>query len=211
MTKTKDWYEWHRPYEDAGSPLSHRLRLVQRHVTAFLDRRTEPALTVVSACAGQGRDLIGVLSGRADAARVRARLIEYDPRNMAVARDRATAEGLDGVEVVRADAGELASYAGAVPADLVLLAGVFGNIVDGDVHATVAALPHLCAAGATVIWTRTRAEPDLTPAIRGWLAEAAFVEEAFEAPDGMLLSVGVHRFTGVPAPLRDGKLFTFVR
>ncbi len=207
MAATKDWYDWHRPYDDESSPLSQRLRLVQRHIAAFLDRRSDPGLRVVSACAGQGRDLLGVLHERPDAGRVRGRLIEFDPRNAAVARAHAPA----GVTVVEADAGELGAYAGAVPADLVLFVGVFGNIVDDDVRASVAALPRLCAPDATVIWTRTREAPDLTPTVRGWFAEAGFVEEAFEAPDGVRFSVGVHRLAAAPRPLGEGRLFTFVR
>jgi hypothetical protein len=209
--KDTDWYEWHAPYAEAGSPLSRRLRLVQHHITTWLDTRTDESLTVVSACAGQGHDLLGVLAARPDADRIRARLIEYDPRNVEAARARIDAAGLAAVSVVRADAGDLASYRGAVPADLVLLTGVLGNIGDADVQATVAALPQLCAAGATVIWTRTRRAPDLTPAVRGWLARAGFVEHAFEAPDDVLFSVGVHRFTGRPRSLDEGRLFRFIR
>ena len=211
MNTRTDWHDWHHPYADEHSPLSRRLRLVQRHVSQWLDRRTESSLTVVSACAGQGLDLVDVLAGRPDAGRVRARLIEYDQRNVDAARAGIAAAGLTDVTVVRADAGDLSSYAGAVPADLVLLAGVLGNITDADVRATIAALPQLCAAGATVIWTRTRKAPDLTPAVRDWLSEAGFAEHAFEAPDGVLFSVGVHSFTGRPQPLAGGKLFEFVR
>ena len=40
---------------------------------------------------------------------------------------------------------------GAVPADLVLMAGVFGNITDADAQQTITALPEQCAADATVI------------------------------------------------------------
>jgi len=207
VSTVRDWYEWHRPYDDEDSSLSWRLRLVQRHIAAFLDRRTDPVLRVVSACAGQGRDLIGVLRERTDADRVTGRLVEYDPRNAAVARANAPS----GLTVVEGDAGELAAYAGAVPADLVLFVGVVGNVVDEDIRTSVAALPRLCARDATVIWTRTREAPDLTPAIRGWFADAGFVEVAFEAPDGVLFSVGVHRFAGEPQPLGDGRLFTFVR
>lgn len=42
-------------------------------------------------------------------------------------------------------------YADAVPADLVLLCGIFGNIPDADVQATVRAAPQLCAPGAEVV------------------------------------------------------------
>lgn len=113
--------------------------------------------------------------------------------------------------MLHADAGDLATYAGAVPADLLLLAGVLGNISDADAQATISALPQLCAAGATVIWTRTRRAPDLTPAIRRWLAAVGFVEHAFHAPDDVFFSVGVHQFLGRPQPLNpNGRLFRFL-
>ena len=206
-----DWLEWHEAYADLDSPLSHRLRLVQQEIDAWLTANPDRPVRVVSACAGQGRDLIEVLAARPDAGRVSATLIEFDERNIAAARASLEAAGLDGVSVVRADAGQLSSYAGAVPADLVLLVGVLGNITDDDVHHTVASLPQLCADGATVIWTRTRAAPDLTPAIRQWFAEAGFAERAFHAPDGVLFTVGAHTLTAPAPPLTEGPLFTFVR
>jgi hypothetical protein len=200
-----DWHDWHRPYEDPDSPLSRRLRLVQDHIARWLDQRTEPSLTVVSACAGQGHDLLGVLAARPDANRVRATLIEYDPRNVAAARAAAPPQ----VEVRRADAGDRSAYRDTGRADLLLLAGVFGNVSEDDVRATIAALPELCAPDATVIWTRTRRPPDLTPAVRAWFAAAGFAEEAFHAPADVLFSVGVHRFTGTPRPLGAGRMFAF--
>jgi hypothetical protein len=45
-------------YADPHSPLSHRLRQVQHHIAAWLDQRRDQPLTVVSACAGQGHDLV---------------------------------------------------------------------------------------------------------------------------------------------------------
>lgn len=209
MSDGTDWHQWHRPYADATSALSRRLRLVQHHIDRWLDDRAEPALTVVSACAGQGHDVLGVLTARPDAARVRATLIEYDPRNAAEARARVDAAGLTGVTVRCADAGDLSSYREAGPADLVLLAGVLGNISDEDARTTITMLPRLCAVGATVIWTRTRRQPDLTPAIRGWFAQAGFAEEAFDAPDDVLFSVGVHRFASRPQSLGEGRMFRF--
>ncbi len=207
-----DWLAWHEPYQDPNSSLSRRLRLVRQQLAAWLDGRPGQALTAVSCCAGQGPDLIGVLATRPDAGRVRAVLLESDPRNVAAARLAAQAAGLDRVEVRQADAGRLESYAGAVPADLVLLAGVFGNIGDSDIRRTIAALPQLCASGATVLWTRSRRAPDLTPNIRAWFVAAGLEERAFEAPAGELFSVGVQRYPGLPQPLdRSGALFTFDR
>jgi hypothetical protein len=72
-----DWLSWHAPYDDPGSSLSRRLALVRGHVTQWLDSTTGP-VTVLSACAGDGRDLLGVLSARADRDQVSATLVEMD-------------------------------------------------------------------------------------------------------------------------------------
>lgn len=97
------------------------------------------------------------------------------------------------VEVRQADAAQSDVYAHAVPTDLVLLCGIFGNVSDADVRATIEAAPELCAPGAEVVWTRHRHDPDLTPSIRGWFADAGFEEVAFVAPEGEHWSVGIHR------------------
>ncbi|WP_230860392.1 hypothetical protein [Actinoplanes aureus] len=112
--------------------------------------------------------------------------------------------------VAEADAGDLTSYRHIVPADLVVMAGVLGNISDTDAHTTIRTLPQLRAPAATVIWTRTRRAPDLTPSVRRWLTDAGFSEQAFTAPDDVLFSVDDHRFTGTPRPLQNGKIFQFI-
>jgi hypothetical protein len=128
------------------------------------------------------------------------------------ARARAAGSGLSRVEVVCGDAGTTDAYVGAVPADLLLVCGIFGNVCDADVEGTVRALPQLCAPGATVVWTRHRRPPDLTPSIREWLRETAFEELAFESPGPGGWSVGAHRFAGQTRPLRPGeRLFAFIR
>lgn len=207
-----DWSAWHGDYADPGSALSQRLREVQRHIRTWLDATVPAPVTVVSMCAGDGRDLLEVLDGRPDGDRVTATLVEADERNVERARAHIERLGPSRVEVRRSDAGNTDAYAGAVPADLVLACGIFGNIEDGDVRRTVGALPQLCAGNATVIWTRTREAPDLTPRIRDWFAADGFEELDFTAPQGALWSVGAHRLRGPPAPLvADQELFTFVR
>jgi hypothetical protein len=176
-----------------------------------MDERPQAPLTAISVCAGQGHDLLGVLATRADAHRVHATLLEYDESNVSAAQTAIIKAGLRNVTVRHVDAGDLTAYKGAVPTDLVLMAGVFGNISDADVRRTIAALPQLCAPDATVIWTRTRREPDLTPRIRRWLQTAAFAEQAFHAPPDVMYSVGVHQFNGAPRPLAaHGSLFQFL-
>jgi hypothetical protein len=204
----KDWVAWHSPYDDPGSGLSRRLAIVQARLVQALDRCRPGRAQVVSMCAGQGRDVLGVLSHHPRAGDVVARLVESDPRNAALARQAASPFG--GVEVLEADAGCTDAYVGAVPADILLACGVFGNISDDDVQRTVSAFPSLCAPGAAVIWTRHRAEPDLTPQVRDWFRSAGFAEEAFDVSEDTLMTVGSHRLTGEALPFRAGQyLFRF--
>jgi hypothetical protein len=169
-----DWYTWHDDYADSGSGLSRRLAAVQEQIRAALDRAPDGPITTISLCAGQGNDLIGALAGHPRAGDVRARLVELDPRNTAVARDLADEAGLSGIDVVTGDAALTDNYAGYVPADLVLVCGVYGNMSDADVERTVGYCTQLCATGGTVIWTRGRWEPDLLPRICGWYEERGF-------------------------------------
>jgi pimeloyl-ACP methyl ester carboxylesterase len=207
----RDWAAWHDDYDRPGSFLAARLALVQMRIRAWLDRAPAGPLRAISLCAGEGRDLLAVLASHPRGRDVAARLVERDPRNAAAARAAARGAGLANVEVVEGDAGATDAYAGAVPADLALACGVFGNVSDTDIDATIGALPSLCAPGATVIWTRHRTPPDRTPAIRAAFAAAGFAETAFDAPDGFLFGVSTNRLAGTPAPFAAGRrLFTFV-
>ena len=76
-------------------------------------------------CAGQGRDLIGALGNHPCRLGVRARLVELDERNVTLAQAAADA-GLSGLEITVEDASNTSSYAGAVPADLILACGMLG-------------------------------------------------------------------------------------
>jgi hypothetical protein len=207
-----DWGAWHADYADPESALSERLRVIQGLIDGWLDSTTPRHVSVVSACAGEGRDLLQVLERRKDAGRVRATLLEGDPAIAARARHHVTRLGLSDLEVRCADAGQSDAYAGAVPADLVLLCGVFGNISDDDVRRTIAFAPQLCARQALVIWTRHRRAPDLTPSIRAWFGDRGFTEEDFVAPQHALYTVGAHRFLADPMALHRGtRVFTFTK
>jgi hypothetical protein len=204
-----DWFEWHSPYDDPGSYLSRRLAMVNKRLTEALDRCGPGRIRAISMCAGQGRDILGVMATHPRAGDIGARLVEADPRNAAAARK--AAGPFAGVEVVEGDAGCTDAYAGAVPADIVLACGVFGNISDDDIRGTVAALPGLCAPGATAIWTRHRRDPDVTPRVRDWFRDAGFAEEGFDTSPDTFMAVGTHRLTGETLPFRAGQeLFQFM-
>jgi len=211
---SRDWARWHDGYDDPSSPLSARLAIVRAHLADALTAVPPGPVSLVSLCAGQGRDVLGVLPGHPRRDDVTAVLVELDPRNARSAADRAAREGLATVDVREADAGATAGYADALPADVLLLCGIFGNVSDADIGRTVAAAPALCAPGGTVIWTRHRRSPDLTLLVREWFAAAGFTEVAFDAPEtgSTLIGVGVHRRQDAdpaPAPV-PRRLFSFV-
>jgi Putative methyltransferase len=206
----RDWRAWHDDYDVPGSSLARRLAAVQDRIREALDNAPPGPLRAVSMCAGQGRDLIGVLASHPRGREVTARLVELDPRNAATARAAAAASGLPAVEVVTADAALTDAYAGLVPADIVLACGVFGNITDEDVERTITCCAQLCAAGGTVVWTRGRWQPDLIPQICRWFAEQEF-ELLWLSDPGAGFGVGAHRFSGEPQPLVPGqRMFTFL-
>lgn len=172
----------------------------------------------MSVCGGQGRDILGVLADHPRRDSVCGRLVELEPSNTVEAARRAYEAGLSRIEVVTGDAAVTDAYVDAVPADLVLACGVFGNIPDDDVHRTIDALPQFCTRGATVVWTRHRGPPDLTPTINHWFENAGFVSLAFEATGveaprfGAFpaQAVGAHCWPREPEPLELGeRLFTF--
>ena len=206
-----DWVAWHAAYDDPSSPLSVRLRLVCEHLSCALDQAAPGPVRLVSLCAGQGRDVLGVLPGHPRRDDVSALLVEANPHLAAQARHRAADAGLTGVEVRQADAGRLASFADALPADVLLLCGIFGNVSTSDIQRTVEAAPAMCAPGAVVLWTRHRRAPDITPQIREWFCASGFDEVAFDAPDtDSLTSVGVHRLAAEPEAIPPSEpLFTF--
>ena len=208
-----DWLEWHRAYDDPASRLARRLQVVTDHLARAMDERSGP-LRIISMCAGQGRDVIGVLTDHPRRDEVSALLVELDPRIAETAEAAARHAGLDRVRVMCADASLTDNYAGAAPADIVLACGIFGNISEDDIRRTIEHLPWLCAAGATVVWTRGRRPdaPDVPSDIRRWFGESGFEEVAFVAPDDVTFRVGVHRLRIAPRPLQRGvRLFRFLR
>ena len=212
----RDYLAWHELYDDPGSSLPRRLALVREVLRAELDARPG-RVRVVSVCAGDGRDILGVLAEREDAARVSVTLVEVLPELVEWARSAAADVDAD-VEVLAADARCSDTYVSlaTMPADVVLLVGVLGNISDADVAATVAAMPCLCASEATLVWSRGRSlegTDDFVTPVREAFSAAGFAEVSIR-PFGVeddRTTLGVVRFDGTPVELRpDERWFTFV-
>jgi methyltransferase family protein len=205
-----DWVDWHAGYDEPGSRLAHRLRIVQQQIRAVLDRLPPGPATMISICAGQGRDVIEVLATHPRRGDVRARLVELDPRNVEAADAAARSAGLDGVEAVVGDAGLIDQYTGLVPADVVVSCGVFGNLTDADVLRTVEACSALCRDGGTVVWTLHRGTPDKVPDVCDRFERRGFERLSLTPPE-LGFSVGAHRHTRPPTRIEPGaRMFTFV-
>jgi hypothetical protein len=200
---------WHAEYDAPGSSLSRRLAVVREHVRGAL--AGGPA-SLLSICAGEGRDELPLLATEPGGRAVRALLSELDPELAGRAREAAHELDLPLVEVRTADAGATATSADVEPVDVLLACGVFGNIAEADMRRTIAALPALTNPGATVIWTRGRGDggEDPSEAVRACFRAEGFTEVAFVAPDDARFRVGVsRRGSGTRALPRTRRLFDF--
>jgi hypothetical protein len=206
-----DWLAWHAEYDDPASRLSQRLAIVQSRLRDEIDRHPG-ALRITSMCAGQGRDVIGVLADHPRRDDVSAVLVELDPRLTEIARRDAAAAGLS-IDVHCADASLTTTYDGVPPADILLACGIFGNISDDDIRRCIDHLPMLCAPGASVLWTRaTHPARDVPGMVRAHFATTGFEEIAFDASDATTFRVGVNRLIAPPRPFEAGlTMFEFRR
>ncbi len=205
----RDWHAWHQDYDDPTSSLSRRLAVVREQLAGVLAERTGP-VRLLSLCSGDGRDTLPVLA--ASAADVSAVLVELDPELASAARTAAAALGL-AVDVRTDDAGLVAAWADAVPVDVLMLCGVFGNISDDDVRQTLAAVPLMLQRGGTLVWTQGNNDggtDDRAEWVRGLLDGGGWEERSFTKPDDASFRVGVHRWQGIAAGVLAERLFAFV-
>lgn len=210
----RDWVAWHDAYARPASSLARRLEVVRAAVARALDEAPPGPLSLVSLCAGDGRDTLPVLAEHPRGADVRARLVELEPALVATARAAAGSLGLAGVEVVEGDAGLVDAVVDRLPADVLLVCGVFGNVPPADMRRTVAALPGMLAEGGVVVWTRGRSSDGAEPAVlvKRALVAAGLEEVSFTWPQDVPFRVGAHRRpAGLEAalPAAGDRLFAF--
>jgi hypothetical protein len=207
------WLRWHQAaYEDATNPLNDRRRHVVDAVAQFLDTAPPGPLTIVSLCAGEATDLAVAVGNHARCGDVTGAAVELDPELARRAAANLRSVGV-ALEVRCADAGDTSTFSDLVPADLLLLVGIFGNISDEDIERTISAVPALCRPGATIVWTRHRRPPDVTPSIRHWFRQRGCTNLRLDAPDDVTWTVGAERLepvseSGVTAT--PARLFTFL-
>lgn len=204
----KDWHLWYEGYADPSSALSRRLLVVTRLVAGFLESLSSEH-RVISLCAGDGRDVIPVMAARPAERRPELILVELDAELAASARQRAREAGVRAVVEV-GDAGLAETFRHYLPADLLMLCGIFGNVSDDDIKRTVEATTSMVTQDGAVIWTRGAfRQRDIRDQIRQWFATAGFDEIAFEAEPGGY-GVGANRATsGVTKQPLPERLFAF--
>jgi hypothetical protein len=167
----------------------------------------------VSVCAGDGRDLLGTLKNHPRAKDVSARLVEIN--SDLVKSGRATIESLGltkQIEFINDDATIATNYLGAIPADIVIVCGVFGNLADeAELNRLLDNLSFLSKPGAFVIWTRGHSN-DIPHSdnVRKILRASRFEEVSFKLTATGDMGVGLHRYLGenLPQP-KEQQLFVF--
>lgn len=208
----KDWFEWHDLYQTEPR-LQQRIEIVREYIARALNSQPPGIIRVVSACAGDGRDLLGTLANHPRKKDVHARLVELNPQ--LVERGRATLNeaGLaTQIEFVNGDATLSSNYVGAVPANIVLVCGIFGNLADeAQLNRLLRNLQFLAKTGAFIIWTRGHRDGiAYSDIVRKNLRETNFEEVDFRLTLTGDMGVGLHRYLGETAPLpRNEQLFVF--
>jgi ubiquinone/menaquinone biosynthesis C-methylase UbiE len=207
----KDWQEWHNHYNEPSSDLARRLQIVQEQITNCLPHNVNEPYQIIDICAGDGRDLIGVLSKHLNLLNIRSFLVEINDEIANHAKELINTEHIQNIQVVIADAANSSLYKNVIPADLILLCGVFGNISIEDVQNIIENLHMFCKSGTKVIWTRNRRAPDVTPKIRELFTNNSFAELKFISPSDNTYAVGLNIFKGDTKAFNpELKLFTFI-
>ncbi|MGD0284346.1 MAG: class I SAM-dependent methyltransferase [Candidatus Saccharimonadales bacterium] len=208
----KDWQEWHNHYNEPSSDLAKRLQIVQEQIDNCLPRDINEPYQIIDICAGDGRDLIGVLSKYPNLLNIRSFLVEINDEIANQAKELINTEHIQNIQVVIADAANSSLYKNVIPADLILLCGVFGNISIEDVRYIIKNLSMFCKSGTKVIWTRNRRVPDVTPKIRELFTNNSLDELKFISTSDNTYAVGLNIFNGNTKPFNpELKLFTFIR
>lgn len=207
----RDWLRWYGDYDDPTSSLARRLEGVKRRLTEALDGAASTVPTILSLCAGDGRDVIPVIAARPTTSPVTAILVENNHTLANRARGASAAVGCSQVQVRCRDAGDPASFADVLPVDVLMLCGIFGNIEHRTVKDIIDLIPRLVVLGGYVIWTRGGSEPDRRPEVRHWFRAAGLDEVAFDgAPERYGVGLNQLCLTSAPAnwALPD-HIFTF--
>jgi putative methyltransferase len=152
--RSRSWKGW--PAE-AYSEVRYQQRLeaVQEHLRKNLNEAPAGPLRLISICAGDGRDVIGVLQTHKRRTDVSAWLVELDRESVAAGVRETSIVGLDDiVRFINGDATDYTTYEGIAPANVVLACGVWGHVPAHERASLAGAIAELCKLRGTITWTR---------------------------------------------------------
>jgi len=208
----KSWFEWHDLY-NTEPKLQQRLQIVREYIWNAIDASPPGKIRVVSLCAGDGRDLLGTLATHPRRNDVYGRLVELNPQLAEQGKASVESAGLSNqLEFINGDASNSSNYIGVVPADIVIVCGIFGNLADeAELRRLIGNLPVLAKKGSFAIWTRGHSEGiAYSDTVRKVFHESEFEEVNFQLTLTGDMGVGINRYLGEGLPLPENQqLFVF--
>jgi len=207
---------WSRWPEEAYKQERYQQRLltVQEHLAECLEAVPIGSVHITSMCAGDGRDVTGVLRSHPRRKDVSARLVELDRRSVAIGVRRSIDAGLEhAVTFLNKDATAYATYKDIGPADIVLVCGVWGHVPTHERARLVRAITSLCKPGGAVIWTRGVSNGVARlHEIQSLFSRSSWVEVRLSVTSDRNWAVTTYRYCGPPRELPDsGQIFHFQR
>ena len=207
------WSGW--PAEVYQRPrFQQRLRAVQEQLSESLNSTPAGPLRIISMCAGDGRDVIDVLSSHPRRHDVKACLVELDRKSVEAGIQSAKRAGLEGcVSFLNEDATDFVTYQQIAPADIVLVCGVWGHVPVEERARLVHALGMLCKPGGVAIWTcGVLKNLARSQEIRSQFYSQGWEEICFTLTPEKTWVVATHRYVGPAIGLPvSGRLFRFQR
>jgi hypothetical protein len=205
-----NWKEWHSQY-DRCEVMQSRLATVRQTIEQCLRLLPPGRQRILSVCAGDGRDIIPLIAQSPRRSDFRGVLVEQDAALVKAGQELIDAHELGRyLTFLQADATAPAIYAERIPCDLVLAAGVFGNLLPRDFDMFVRALGAFLKTDGYLVWTRNRVVSNghrEIPRIRQTLQSHGFVECYHHDITDYI--VACHQYQHETLPLPDTKLFTF--
>jgi hypothetical protein len=205
------WSGWpEKAYQRQG--YQRRLRVVQEHLAECLDVAPPGAVKVLSMCAGDGRDVIGVVQSHPRRNDVSAWLVELNRQSVDLGLHYTTHAGLEkSLRFVNEDATVYTTYKYIAPADIVLVCGVWGHVPPPERGGLVQAAAALTRAGGSVIWTRGVSKGmSRFDEIDSLFAEPAWEKVRVSFTADKSWAVATHRYRGPAQELpADGQIFHF--
>jgi ubiquinone/menaquinone biosynthesis C-methylase UbiE len=192
--------------------MRERLRIVQEQLAECLDQAPRGPLQILSICAGDGRDVIGVLQSHRRQKDVEAYLVELNGQSVTEGIKQMEASGLENVvNFINADATDYSTYKNLAPCDIVLLCGVLGHVPANGLAKLIHALASFCKPGGKIIWTRKISKGEhLLKQVQSQFDDNLWSPVRQDSTFNKKWVVCTYRYRGPALEIpRNGRIFTF--